>query len=195
LEDLTAHLAVHVGGTFAVTQAAWPHLKAQHYGRVVMTTSSAIFGDEGIVAYSAAKGAIVALAHSLAQAGGPHGVTVNAVSPAARTRMTPTGADPVRAAELAAGLSAEPVAAVVAWLAHESCTVTGRIVSAAGGHVGRVFLGATRGFVEAEPTPESVRARAGEIDDTSDFLLPTSTIDFIARRRALLAGERPRSDA
>ncbi|MDQ2649594.1 MAG: SDR family NAD(P)-dependent oxidoreductase, partial [Actinomycetota bacterium] len=39
-ENLEQHLAVHVGGSFHTTQAAWPHFVEQGYGRVVMTTSS-----------------------------------------------------------------------------------------------------------------------------------------------------------
>lgn len=38
--DLDALLAVHVKGSFLVAQAAWPHMKAQGYGRLVFTTSS-----------------------------------------------------------------------------------------------------------------------------------------------------------
>jgi NAD(P)-dependent dehydrogenase (short-subunit alcohol dehydrogenase family) len=186
LDDLNAHLAVHVGGALAVTQAAWPHLVEQRYGRVVLTTSSAIFGDAGIVAYSAAKGAVVALAHSLAQAGAPHGIAVNVVAPAALTRMTPVDPDPVRVTERAAALPAEPVAAVVAWLAHESCDATGWILSAAGGHVGRIFLGATPGFASASLTPEEVRDHAADLADTSRAFVPSGTIDYIARRRALI---------
>ena len=40
----TSHLAVHVGGSFNTTRAAWPHMVEQGYGRIVMTTSAGLFG-------------------------------------------------------------------------------------------------------------------------------------------------------
>ena len=43
-DDLDAHLAVHVGGSFNTARAAWPHMVEQGYGRIVMTTSSGVFG-------------------------------------------------------------------------------------------------------------------------------------------------------
>ena len=43
---------VHLRGSFKVTQAAWPHMKAQKYGRVVMTSSGAgIYGNFGQANY------------------------------------------------------------------------------------------------------------------------------------------------
>ena len=42
--NLARHLAVHVVGSFNTTRAAWPHMVEQGYGRIVMTTSSGIFG-------------------------------------------------------------------------------------------------------------------------------------------------------
>ncbi len=42
--NLEAHLAVHVGGSFNTTRAAWSHLVEQGYGRIVMTTSAGFFG-------------------------------------------------------------------------------------------------------------------------------------------------------
>ena len=38
-DNLATHLAVHVGGSFNTTRAAWPHMVEQGYGRIVMTTS------------------------------------------------------------------------------------------------------------------------------------------------------------
>jgi NAD(P)-dependent dehydrogenase (short-subunit alcohol dehydrogenase family) len=77
-DDLAAHLSVHAAGSFNVSRAAWPQMTAQGYGRIVMTTSSAIFGAPTLVSYGAAKGAIVGLARSLATAGAEHGIAVNA---------------------------------------------------------------------------------------------------------------------
>ena len=43
-DNLAKHLAVHVGGSFNTTRAAWPHMVDQGYGRIVMTTSAGLFG-------------------------------------------------------------------------------------------------------------------------------------------------------
>ena len=43
-DNLEKHLSVHVGGSFNTTRAAWPHMVEQGYGRIVMTTSTGMFG-------------------------------------------------------------------------------------------------------------------------------------------------------
>ena len=82
-------LTVHATGAFAVTQAAWPHMKAQGYGRVVMTSSPAgLFGAMGAAPYCAAKLAVVGLMHGIQAEGRRYGICVNAIAPQADTRMT-----------------------------------------------------------------------------------------------------------
>ena len=82
-------LTVHATGAFAVTQAAWPHMKAQGYGRVVMTSSPAgLFGALGAAPYCAAKLAVVGLMHGIQAEGRRYGICVNAIAPQADTRMT-----------------------------------------------------------------------------------------------------------
>src|SRR4030095_12506549 len=110
-DDLERHLAVHVGGSFHTTRAAWPHLVEQGYGRVVMTTSAGLFGLPNNLAYATAKGAVIGLTRSLTTAGAAHGITVNLIAPAATTRMA-GGAD-------VAHMEPELVAPMVAFLAHE----------------------------------------------------------------------------
>jgi NAD(P)-dependent dehydrogenase (short-subunit alcohol dehydrogenase family) len=53
-DNFGRHLAVHLGGSFLMTRAAWPHLVKQSYGRVVMTTSSGVFGLPNNTSYAAA---------------------------------------------------------------------------------------------------------------------------------------------
>ena len=50
-DDVQRHLSVHLMGAFNVTRAAWPRMAEQGYGRVVMTTSCAIFGSPFLASY------------------------------------------------------------------------------------------------------------------------------------------------
>ena len=86
-DNLARHLAVHVAGSFNTTRAAWPHMVAQGYGRIVMTTSSGVFGLPENLSYATAKAAVIGLTRSLHTAGAAHGIKVNLIAPAAVTRM------------------------------------------------------------------------------------------------------------
>jgi len=140
--DLLIDLQVHAVGTVATMHAAFPHMRSQRWGRIVNTLSeAALRADLGSgIAYSTAKSAIWGATMSAAHAGRPHGITVNALSPGARTRMSaafldehgaPGGLDlsPARIAAVAVGLCTEA--------AHD---VTGRVVHTAGGQVREFVL-------------------------------------------------------
>jgi NAD(P)-dependent dehydrogenase (short-subunit alcohol dehydrogenase family) len=78
--DLT--FDVNVKGVFLCTQAAAPHMIAQHGGRVINISSGAgLRGSPRKSAYSAAKFAVIGFADSLAQELGPHGIAVNTIAP------------------------------------------------------------------------------------------------------------------
>ena len=62
LDDFDRHLRVHLGGPVNTVKAAWPHMVAQRYGKIVLTTSVAgLFGIRGQATYAAAKCAVVGL--------------------------------------------------------------------------------------------------------------------------------------
>ncbi|MCG9965102.1 MAG: SDR family NAD(P)-dependent oxidoreductase [Shewanella sp.] len=80
---------VDVNGSFYLTQAIWPVMKAQGYGRILMTTGvSALFGDLHQVAFSAAKMALVGMVNSLSIEGEQYNIHVNSLCPQALTDMT-----------------------------------------------------------------------------------------------------------
>jgi NAD(P)-dependent dehydrogenase (short-subunit alcohol dehydrogenase family) len=88
-EEWDAVVAVHLKGTFNCVRHACPHMRAQRYGRIVTFTSGAgLFGNPGQANYGAAKCAIGGLTKVAARDLGKYGVTVNAISPVAGTRMT-----------------------------------------------------------------------------------------------------------
>ena len=88
MADFAAVLDVHLSGTAHVCKAVWEDMRAQGYGRIVMTTSGAgLFGNFGQANYAAAKMGLVGLARTLHLEGARHNIRVNLIAPVAATRM------------------------------------------------------------------------------------------------------------
>ncbi|MEX2293889.1 MAG: SDR family NAD(P)-dependent oxidoreductase [Acidimicrobiales bacterium] len=170
-DNLAQHLAVHVAGSFHTTRAAWPHLVEQGYGRIVMTTSTGLLGLPANLSYATAKGGVLGMMRSLATAGVDHGITVNAIAPAATTRMAGEGSQ-------APPMPPEQVAPMVACLAHETCPVTGEVYVAGAGRFSRLFLATTSGYVHegADLTIEDVVAHWGAINDETGYDVPADLV-------------------
>ena len=135
---------MHVGGSFNTTRAAWPHMVEQGYGRIVMTTSSGMFGLPNNLAYATAKAAVIGLTRSLATAGARARHQGQPHRAGGVARAWPGAADD----ELADGDAdgARPVAPMVAFLAHEDCPVSGEIYAAGAGRFARIFIASDRGL-------------------------------------------------
>ncbi len=89
LDDFRAVVDVHLWGTVNVTRAVWPLMIDQGYGRILMTSSiSGTLGSFGQADYGAAKTGVLGLMNTLALEGARHDIRVNAISPAAATRIT-----------------------------------------------------------------------------------------------------------
>ena len=112
------------------------------------------------------------LAKTAAIEGQHEGVTANLIVPAAVTRMS-DGIDTSQFPPMAP----EMVAPVVAWLAHESCTVSGEMLVAMAGRVARAYIAETPGVYHPEWTIEQVAAEADAIRDTAHPLLFTPVPD------------------
>ena len=132
-------IRVHLKGTFNTTRFASAHWRslrdASAQNRIINFTSvSGLHGAPGQPNYAAAKMGIVGLTWSSARALGKYGVTVNAISPGAATRMTdsvPT--DRRRTRPEVDEWSPDNVAPIVAYLASErSGWITGRIIHSSG---------------------------------------------------------------
>ena len=129
-EEWDAVIRVHLKGHFAPLRHAGAYWRAeakegrQRAARVINTSSGAgLQGSVGQATYSAAKAGIAGLTLVAAQEMGRYGVTVNAIAPVARTRMTEGAFD---TSQMAVPEDNSPV---VAWLASEEAgDVTGRVI-------------------------------------------------------------------
>ena len=90
-DDWDSVLAVHLKGTFNCLRHAAPLMREQRAGRLITFSSgSGLFGNPGQANYGSAKAAISGLTKVVARDLGKYGVTCNAISPVAATRMTIT---------------------------------------------------------------------------------------------------------
>lgn len=167
VEDFDAVLDVHLRGAFHVVRAAYPLMCRAGYGRVVLTSSiGGLYGNHAVANYAAAKAGIIGLSNVVALEGAEHGVRCNVIVPAAVTRMAEgidTSAYPPMGPEL--------VAPVVGWLAHESCSVTGEILTAIAGRVARVAVVESAGVYQPAWTVDDVGDRIDEIRDLGEQLV------------------------
>jgi NAD(P)-dependent dehydrogenase (short-subunit alcohol dehydrogenase family) len=134
-------IRVHLKGTFNTTRFASAHWRSLRdetaQNRIINFTSvSGLHGAPGQPNYAAAKMGIVGLTYSSAHSLAKYGVTVNAISPGAATRMTesvPTDRRRARSASAEDERSPDNVAPIVAYLASErSGWITGRVIHSMG---------------------------------------------------------------
>jgi hypothetical protein len=128
-----------------------------------------------------AKAALVGLTRVLAVEGRKIGINVNAVAPAAATRMNAG-----LLGERAALLPPDAIAPVVAFLAHRACTASGQILSVGGGHVSAVLVSVTRGITDPQLSAETVRDRLDEIFDPAGSFVPRHIGDDLRQLFAAL---------
>ncbi|MET9827922.1 SDR family oxidoreductase [Streptomyces sp. NPDC006385] len=145
-DDWDAVMRVHLKGHFLPLRHAAAHWRAEAKAgrtpeaRVINTSSGAgLLGSVGQGNYSAAKAGIVGLTLVAAAELGRYGVRVNAIAPAARTRMTEQTFAGAMAAPADGGFDAmapENVSPLVVWLGSAaSAGVTGRVFEAEGGRI------------------------------------------------------------
>ncbi|WBB61260.1 SDR family NAD(P)-dependent oxidoreductase [Streptomyces sp. WMMC500] len=182
--QVQAQFALHVGGSFNVTRAAWPHFESAGYGRVVMTTSTGALGSATLTSYGSAKAGVIGLGRALAMAGEPLGVKVNMVAPMAMTRMmnAHTGEaevpdDPERAPSL--------VSPLVAILCHRDCPVSGETYVSGMRRVTRLFIAETHGYTHPglDLTPEHLLENWDAISDLGRQDLARDTKSWAATNR------------
>lgn len=175
LEDLKRLVDINIWGTVYPLHAAWPHMLAAGYGRLIITGSGvAFYGAPGFGAYGLTKSAMLGITRSLAQeVPADADIRVNMVLPLAHT--------PMSARTIGGGsddLNPDMVAPVVGWLGSEACAESGMILHVGAGSVTRVRI------------LESPRARAGDAGDEAWLRTLNETIDVAEPADARAAGLR-----
>ncbi len=134
--DIRATMEVNLLGAIWPLRAALPVMRAQDYGRIVLTSSAVgLYGLGALAPYAATKAAMIGLARAVAEENKDRNIKINLISPYAKTAMAP-GID-ARYADL---LSVEKIAPVVGYLCAESCAQSGAILIAAAGRMRLVQL-------------------------------------------------------
>lgn len=178
-EDFEQVLDVHLRGAFHVVRPAFPLMCKAGYGRIVLTSSiNGLYGNKSVVNYCVAKAGIIGLSNVAALEGADEGVKCNVILPGAVTRMAEgldTSAYPP--------MEPEMVAPVVGWLAHESCSITGEILSSMAGRAARAYVAESPGVYRPTWTIEQVAENIDAIRSTDAPLVfpavPSGHLDHI----------------
>lgn len=154
IDDFRLVLDVHVMGSVNCTKAVWDIMREQNYGRIVMTTSaSGMYGNFGQSNYGAAKMAVLGLMNTLVLEGAKNNIKVNALAPAAGTRMT----EELMPEELFKLMSPEVVSAGVAVLCSEDAPNRQILCAGAGGFASTHMYESAGVYIPAEElSPEAV---------------------------------------
>jgi len=165
VNDFEMVMNVHVMGTMKPAKAVWEIMRAQNYGRIVVTTSATgLYGNFGQANYGAAKLSLVGFMNTLKLEGQKNNIHVNAISPVAATRMTESLLPP----EILEKLKPEYVTPGVIYLVSEEAP-TGVILTAGAGTFAIAKIYETEGVYLGEGglSAEEVRANWDKITDTA----------------------------
>ena len=174
-DEFRSVIDVHVMGAFHCTKAVWDTMRAQKYGRIVMTTSSSgLYGNFGQANYAAAKMALVGLAQTLALEGKKYDIRVNCIAPTAATQML----EGILPDEQLAKLDPKLVSpAVLALVSEQAPTRT--ILCAGAGSFETAHITLTQGMYLPDATIDlnAVSAHMEQIADRSSETVPAEGFD------------------
>ena len=172
LDDFRLVVEVHLMGAVNCSKAVWDIMRAQNYGRIVMTTSSTgLYGNFGQSNYGAAKMALVGLMQTLSIEGAKNNIRVNCLAPTAATRMT-ENLMPEAVLEL---LQPEAVTPGLLALVAEDAP-TRAILCAGAGAFERAYITLTQGVFVGLPgdAAEQVAAQFDAVSDRDGETVPES---------------------
>jgi NAD(P)-dependent dehydrogenase (short-subunit alcohol dehydrogenase family) len=161
---------VHVKGAYLVTHAAWPHMRENKFGRVIVTASaSGIYGNFGQSNYSAAKMALVGFGQTLALEGDKYNIKTNVIAPVAMSRMT----EAIMPENVHEMLKPEFVSPLVVYLCSENCDANGEVYEVGAGNFARIETLRAEGLRikpegDTEITVDQVAEAWDKINDMSE---------------------------
>lgn len=172
IENFKLVIDVHLMGTVNCTKAVWEIMKAQNYGRIVMTTSSSgLYGNFGQSNYGAAKMAVLGLMNTLVLEGVKNNIFINALAPTAGTRMT----EDLMPEEILKAFAPEAVTAGMLTLCDEDAPNRFILCAGAGGYSSASIFETDGCFIPQESqSPETVREHWGELTDQDNQVALTS---------------------
>lgn len=162
-EDFRMVIEVHLMGSFNCTKAVWAIMREQQYGRIVFTTSSSgLYGNFGQSNYGAAKMAVIGLMNVLHLEGGKYNIRVNALAPAAGTRMT----EDIFPADLYSLFAPEAVSPGIVFLSGPDAPSRKILTAAAGSFaVSKIYETEGLNFTPDELSAEAIADAWQEIDN------------------------------
>ena len=145
LADWRKVLSVNIDGVFLCTKAVMPHMKKQHYGRIINISSSTVsIPFPNLVHYITAKAGVIGMTRALATELGDYGITVNVISPGLtlteRTLSIPKETWDMQVAMQSIrrrGTPEDLVGAAIFLASDEAAFITGQTLSVCGGFVKR----------------------------------------------------------
>ena len=172
IADFELVMDVHLMGAVHCCKAVWPHMNAQKYGRIVMTTSSSgLYGNFGQSNYGAAKMALVGLMQTLSIEGAKNDIRVNCLAPTAATRMT----EDLMPEEVLQALKPEAVVPAMLVMASKDAP-TRTILCAGAGTFEAANITLTQGVYLGtdSDTPKQLAERFAEVVSRNGDIVPQS---------------------
>ena len=163
-ENWDGVMNVHLKGAYCVSRPAFEVMRANNYGRIIMTTSGAgLFGNFGQSNYASAKMGLIGLTNVLKLEGAKYNVKTNVIVPVAASRLT----EDVLPPEFFEKMKPDYITPAVLYMCSEECQDSGMIINATLGYYSRTAILTGPGAILSKdgkiPSPEEVRDSWGTI--------------------------------
>ena len=168
-ENWDGVMNVHLKGAYCVSRPAFEVMRANNYGRIIMTTSGAgLFGNFGQSNYASAKMGLIGLTNVLKLEGAKYNVKTNVIVPVAASRLT----EDVLPPEFFEKMKPDYIAPAVLYMCSEECQDSGMIINATLGYFSRTAILTGPGAILSKdgkvPSPEEVRDSWSTITSLED---------------------------